>query len=87
MKFSEVTAHYIFPEDRKLLYSFQLLLEEQFLKNHSVQHYSFLLSTTERKLSDITKKYLDYKKMLIVMVGDEGGIKKQIETKTAKKAF
>ncbi|HKR04140.1 MAG TPA: helix-turn-helix domain-containing protein [Bacteroidia bacterium] len=58
MQFSEVTAHYIFPEDRKLLYSFQLLLEEQFLKNHSVQYYTSLLNTTERKLSDITKKYL-----------------------------
>jgi len=57
MQFSEVTAQYIFTEDRKLLYSFQLLLEEQFLKNHSVQHYASLLNTTERKLSEITKKY------------------------------
>jgi zinc protease len=52
---------------------------ENFVKNiHSV---------TPEQVSAITKKYLDYKKMLIVMVGDESAIKKQIETKSVKKAF
>ena len=35
----------------------------------------------------MVKNYIDYKKMTIVMVGDEEGIKKQIETKMPKKAF
>ena len=43
-------------------------------------------SITPQQVSDITKKYLDYKKMLIVMVGDQEAIKKQVEAK-AKKAF
>jgi zinc protease len=44
-------------------------------------------SITPEQVSAIAKKYLDYKKMLIVMVGDESAIKKQVETKSVKKAF
>jgi len=44
-------------------------------------------SITPEQVSAITKKYLDYNKMLIVMVGDESGIKKQVEAKSVKKAF
>jgi predicted Zn-dependent peptidase len=44
-------------------------------------------SITPQQVSDITKKYLDYKKMMIVMVGDQDAIRKQIEAKGAKKAF
>jgi zinc protease len=44
-------------------------------------------SITPEQVSAIAKKYMDYSKMMIVMVGDEKGIQKQIETKGAKKAF
>jgi predicted Zn-dependent peptidase len=44
-------------------------------------------SVTPEQVSAISKKYLDYSKMLVVMVGDQNAIKKQIETKSAKKAF
>ena len=44
-------------------------------------------AVTPQQVSDMVKNYLDYKKMTIVMVGDEEGIKKQIETKMPKKAF
>jgi len=44
-------------------------------------------SITPEQVSAIVKKYLDYKKMMIVMVGDQNAIKKQIETKAPKKAF
>ena len=46
-----------------------------------------IYSITPEKVSAITKKYLDYKKMLVVMVGDRNAIQKQIETKTTRKAF
>jgi len=56
--------------------------------------YSFLAnfvknihSITPEQVSAITKKYLDYSKMMVVMVGDEKGIQKQIESKAPKKAF
>ncbi|MGC4034430.1 MAG: pitrilysin family protein [Chitinophagaceae bacterium] len=42
---------------------------------------------TPQQVSDITKNYIDYNKMTVVMVGDEEGIKKQVETKMPKKAF
>lgn len=58
MQLREVSNKHILPDDRKLLNSFQLLLEEHFLEKHSVHHYATVLNTTERKLSDITKKYL-----------------------------
>ena len=44
-------------------------------------------SITPEQVSGITKKYMDYSKMMIVMVGDEKGIQKQIESKGPKKAF
>ena len=44
-------------------------------------------SITPEQVSAITKKYMDYSKMMIVMVGDEKGIQKQIEAKSPKKAF
>lgn len=46
-----------------------------------------IYSVTPEQVSAITKKYLDYKKMLVVMVGDKNAIQKQIETKTTRKAF
>jgi predicted Zn-dependent peptidase len=65
----------------------------QFLDKHGLPD-SYLTSfvknvnsITPEQVSAITKKYLDYKKMMIVMVGDQNAIKKQIETKGAKKAF
>ncbi|MEJ0106317.1 MAG: hypothetical protein WDO19_28900 [Bacteroidota bacterium] len=42
---------------------------------------------TPQQVSEIMKNYLDYKKMTVVMVGDEENIKKQVETKMPKKAF
>ena len=42
---------------------------------------------TPQQVSAIMKNYLDYGKMTVVMVGDEEGIKKQVETKMPKKAF
>jgi predicted Zn-dependent peptidase len=44
-------------------------------------------SITPEQVSNVTKKYLDHKKMLVVMVGDQQTIKKQIEASGAKKAF
>jgi predicted Zn-dependent peptidase len=44
-------------------------------------------SITPEQVSAIAKKHLDYKKMLVVMVGDKNAIQKQIETKSTKKAF
>ena len=65
----------------------------QFLDKHGLPD-SYLTSfvkninsITPQQVSDITKKYLDYKKMLVVMVGDERAIKKQIGDTKAKKAF
>lgn len=65
----------------------------QFLDKHGLPD-SYLTSfvkninsITPQQVSAITKKYLDYKKMMIVMVGDEGAIKKQIGESKAKKAF
>jgi AraC family transcriptional regulator, transcriptional activator of pobA len=43
--------------DRKLMFEFQRLLEDQFLQNHLVSQYAAQLNITERKLSTITKKY------------------------------
>ncbi len=65
----------------------------QFLDKHGLPD-SYLTSfvkninsITPQQVSDITRKYLDYKKMMIVMVGDESAIKKQIGESKAKKAF
>lgn len=44
--------------DRKVLFCFQQLLEEQFHENHQVARYVGELNTTEKKLSLITKNYL-----------------------------
>lgn len=44
-------------------------------------------SINPQQVSAIAKKYLDYKKMMIVMVGDQKAIQKQIEETKAKKAF
>jgi predicted Zn-dependent peptidase len=44
-------------------------------------------AVTPQQVSDMVKNYLDYKKMTVVMVGDEESIKKQIEEKMPKKAF
>ncbi len=44
-------------------------------------------AVTPQQVSDMVKSYLDYNKMTVVMVGDEEGIKKQVETKMPKKAF
>jgi len=44
-------------------------------------------SITPEKVSAITRRYIDYSKMMVVMVGDEKGIQKQIESKAPKKAF
>ncbi|MBS1610284.1 MAG: insulinase family protein [Bacteroidetes bacterium] len=44
-------------------------------------------AVTPQQVSDMVKNYLDYKKMTVVMVGDEQSIKKQIEEKMPKKAF
>jgi len=43
--------------DRKSAYQFQQLIEEQYLRNRTVQHYTSLLNLAEKKLSAITKKY------------------------------
>ncbi|GEM_PF-272757 len=66
LEFSEVKGNYILPDERKLLYGFQVLLEEQFLSNHSVQHYCSLLNSTERKLSGVTKKYLGLNPLQVI---------------------
>lgn len=53
-------------EDRKILFEFQHLLEEQYPENHSVQHYAALVKTTEKKLSSITKKYLGMNPLQVI---------------------
>lgn len=53
-------------EDRKILFEFQHLLEEQYLENHSVQQYAGLLKSTEKKLSAITKKYLGMNPLQVI---------------------
>jgi len=44
-------------------------------------------SVTPAQVSAIAKKYMDYNKMMVVMVGDAKGIQQQIESKGPKKAF
>jgi zinc protease len=44
-------------------------------------------AVTPQQVSDMVKNYLDYKKMTVVMIGDEEGIRKQIDEKMPKKAF
>ncbi len=53
-------------EDRKILFEFQHLLEEQYLENHSVQQYAALVKSTEKKLSAITKKYLGMNPLQVI---------------------
>ena len=53
-------------DDRKLLFEFQQLLEEQYLKNHKVQEFVSLLNTTEKKLSVITKKHLGLSPLQVI---------------------
>ena len=52
--------------DRKLLFEFQHLLEEQYLENHVVGRYAELLNTTEKKLSTLTKKYLGLSPLQVI---------------------
>jgi AraC family transcriptional activator of pobA len=44
--------------DRKLLFEFQQLLDDQYAENHSVNRFAASLNTTEKKLAAVTKKYL-----------------------------
>ncbi|MDQ3051913.1 MAG: helix-turn-helix domain-containing protein [Bacteroidota bacterium] len=44
--------------ERKVLFDFQQQLELQFRDNHQVSKYAASLNTTEKKLGDITRKYL-----------------------------
>ncbi|MGK2860943.1 MAG: M16 family metallopeptidase, partial [Chitinophagaceae bacterium] len=44
-------------------------------------------SITPEQVSAITSKHLDFRKMMIVMVGDKQAILKQMDEKRAKKAF
>lgn len=53
-------------DDRKILFEFQHLLEEQYVENHSVQQYAALLKTTEKKLSALTKKYLEMSPLQVI---------------------
>ncbi len=70
-----------------------IISQLQFLDKHGLPD-SYLTSfvkninsITPQDVSAITKKYLDYKKMMIVMVGDKGAIQKQLDAKKPKKAF
>lgn len=62
----ENTPGGILSDDRRILFEFQHLLEEQYLENHSVQQYAALLKSTEKKLSAITKKYLGMNPLQVI---------------------
>ncbi|MEP7265931.1 MAG: helix-turn-helix transcriptional regulator [Bacteroidota bacterium] len=47
-----------FSGDRKLLFDFQRLLEDEFPQNHQVSYFASQLNITEKKLSALTKKHL-----------------------------
>jgi AraC family transcriptional activator of pobA len=53
-------------DERKIVFEFQHLLEEQYLENHSVQQYAALLKTTEKKLSAATKKHLGMNPLQVI---------------------
>ena len=52
--------------DRKLLFEFQQLLEEQFMYNHLVSKYASSLNSTEKKLSAATKQYLGLSPLQVI---------------------
>ena len=52
--------------DRKLLFEFQHLLEEQFTFNHSVSKYASALNSTEKKLTAVTKKFLGLSTLQVI---------------------
>ena len=52
--------------EKKTLFNFQQFLEEQFHENHQVGKYAALLSTTEKKLSAITKKFLGQSPLQVI---------------------
>jgi AraC-like DNA-binding protein len=52
--------------ERKLLFDFQNILEEQFPQNHSVSKYATSLGTTEKKLSAVTKKFLGLSPLQVI---------------------
>lgn len=56
----------VLPEERLLLFRFQELLEEQFMQHHSVQHYSALTATTEKKLAAAAKKFLGLSPLQVI---------------------
>jgi AraC-like DNA-binding protein len=62
----EVTQNSTLSDDRKLLFRFQHLLEEQFLHNHSVREYAAQVNTSEKKLSAITKKHLGLNPLQVI---------------------
>jgi AraC family transcriptional regulator, transcriptional activator of pobA len=51
------SASIVQSDEHKLLFRFQVLLDEQYRENHSVQNYASQLNTTEKKLAAATKKY------------------------------
>lgn len=57
MEHNDEHVHSEMSSDRKLLYQFHTLLDEQFLQQHAVHHYAMQLNITEKKLAGITKKY------------------------------
>jgi len=52
--------------DKKVLFRFQQLLEEQFRTNHQVTRYAEDLGTTERKLAALTKQFLGLSPLQVI---------------------
>ncbi len=52
--------------ERKLLFDFQQQLELQFRDNHQVGKYAATLSITEKKLAEITRKYLGLSPLQVI---------------------
>jgi AraC family transcriptional activator of pobA len=52
--------------DRKMLFRFQQILDEQFHNNHQVARYAGELGTTERKLAAITKEFLGLSPLQVI---------------------
>ncbi len=52
--------------DRKMLFEFRQLLEQQFHENHQVTRYAAALNTHEKKLALVTKKFLGLSPLQVI---------------------
>ncbi len=52
--------------ERKILFAFQQILENQFLENHQVAKYAAALNTTEKKLAAVTRNLLGLSPLQVI---------------------